>query len=122
MNANKANYKIFNTRTGKYVSKSRGKATWSSKAWVLEAVSDHLRYNYKDAEHLEIHVFPVQSAIKVPYLEFLANEKEEMKAKAEARKQKEEARRKKSEANRLDYDIAEAERKLAELKARKQNL
>ena len=118
MNANKANYKIFNTRTQKYVSKSRGKATWSSTAWVLEAASEYDR----EADNLEIHIFPIQSAIKVPYKQFRSNILNEISAKNEAKKKKAEEKKKKIEANRLDYDIAEAEKKLAELKAKKNEI
>lgn len=115
MNAQKVNYKIFNTRTQKYISKSSGKATWSSTAWVL-AAAEELR---KDADNLEIHVFPIQSAIKIPYLQFRFDVLAENAEKEAIKEQKAEAKKKKHEANRLDYDIAETERKLAELKAKK---
>jgi hypothetical protein len=105
-------------RQQKYISKSRGKATWSSTVWVLEAASEYSR----DAEHLEIHIFPIQSAIKVPYLQFKSDLFKENAAKEAAKKKKMEEKKKKMEANRLDYDIAEAEKKLAELKAKKNEI
>ena len=72
MKTPKANYKIFDTNTGSYVKRSKGKQTWSSESWALSAGWDHAsergRGNKQEAEnycllYLEIHTFPIESAI-----------------------------------------------------------
>jgi hypothetical protein len=115
MNAQKANYKIFNTRTQKYVSKSRGKATWSSKSWVIEAAKD----SREQTQDLEIHVFPVQSAIKVPYNEFFIEYRKETETKRQAKIQNGLKKSIKREQAILDKEIVETEKRLAELKAKR---
>jgi hypothetical protein len=116
MNANKANYKIFNKVTNKYESKSSGKATWSSPGWVLEAVKGMHR---KEAD-LEIHIFPIQEPRKVPLSIFKAAIEED-KARAKNNKaDKAAALAKKNEKLRLNNEIVSLESRLEELK-RKQN-
>ena len=115
MNAKKANYKIFNTRTQKYVSKSGGKATWSSKSWVIEAAKD----SRSQSQDLEIHIFPIQSAIKVTYNEFFIEYRKETETKRQNKIQNAFKKSIKKEEFLIDKEIAETERKLAELKAKK---
>lgn len=115
MNAQKANYKIFNTRTQKYISKSRGKATWSSKAWVIEAAKE----SREPLGNLEIHVFPIQSAIKVSYTDFFIDYRKETENARQAKIERAFKTSVKKEKLLLEKEIAETEKRLAELKAKK---
>ena len=72
MRTPKANYKIFDTKIGSYVKRTKGKQTWNSESWALSAGWDHAceqtRRNKHEAEnycllYLEIHTFPIESAI-----------------------------------------------------------
>jgi len=84
----KANYKIFDKLKGKYVSAGyRSKSTWSSVAWVMLAAEEYAKnINRTYIENIEIHVFPVESAIKFSYTEMkatLAEKELEKKAKSD---------------------------------------
>ena len=118
----KANYKVFDKRTGKYISPGyKSKSTWANQTWAIEAARTYAShqassYGYierKSAidnyikENLELHILPLQDAIKVPMSEAIdqhIKEKEEKKAK-EAEKQ--EAYRKQREIKELELKIAE---------------
>lgn len=66
----KFNYKIFDKKTGKYLSSNR-KGTWTSRTWVA--------YNLpKNVDDFEIHIFPVDNAIVVTAKDFLFSLKEEL--------------------------------------------
>ena len=116
MNANKANYKIFNKTTNNYESKSSGKATWSSPGWVLEAVKGM----YRKESDLEIHVFPIQEPRKVPLSIFKAAIEEDKARAKNKQADRAAALAKKNERMKLDNEIVSLEARLEELK-RKQN-
>lgn len=63
----KYNYKIFDTRTGKYYS-SGGKGTWTSRSWVAY----HLPKTAH--QHYEVHIFPVSDPIIQSAEDFLESE------------------------------------------------
>ena len=104
------NYKLFNTRTGKYMS-WRSKSTWTSRPWVVA------RLHGERVSEIEVHIFPVNKPTVVSAKEFLEEEailekeKNEKKLLAEGRRQQEQARRQHLE------DL----RKLAELQERIDN-
>jgi hypothetical protein len=128
----KANYKVFDKKTGKYISPGyKSKSTWTSPSWAIEAARTHANqqvssYPYNKAQkslienyvikNLELHILPLQDAIKVPMAEAIdqhIKEKEEKKAK-EAEKQ--EAYRKQREIKELEIKIAEYTSQLNKLK------
>ena len=72
MKTPKANYKIFDTNTGSYVKRTKGKQTWNSESWALSAGWDHAYEKAAGRKHeaenycllyLEIHTFPIERAI-----------------------------------------------------------
>jgi hypothetical protein len=72
MKTPKANYKIFDTKIGSYVKRTKGKQTWNSESWALSAGWDHADEKSAGRKHetenycllyLEIHTFPIESAI-----------------------------------------------------------
>lgn len=86
----KANYKVFNLQTKKYHSAgNKPKSTWQSLTWCMNAAAELAkRIGPSD---VEIHIFPVESAIKVPFREM----KEKMSKEEEKKEEK-----KKDRANR----------------------
>ena len=95
----KANYKIFNTRNGRYVSSgSSSKTTWNSTHWVYEKLKDLQRYSVNSANVLsdfEIHIFPIETAIVKSAKEFVdemkATEQEKTAAKMSLENQRKKA-------------------------------
>lgn len=81
----KANYKIFNTKLNRYESSgSSSKTTWNSMHWVYEKLKD-LQRRRSSIEDLEIHIFPIESAIIKSAKDFIdeikASENEKKDAK-----------------------------------------
>jgi hypothetical protein len=63
----KFNYKIFNTRTGKYMSWNK-KATWTNRGWVSS------RLHEVRISEIEVHIFPVDEPIRQSAQSFLEEE------------------------------------------------
>jgi len=81
--APKANYKIFNTRTNRYESGNRSKSTWNSTHWIDVKLDEIKRYRGEgELSYLEIHIFPIETAIIKPAKVFI----EELKEAAEEAK------------------------------------
>lgn len=123
LRAPKANYKIFDKKTGKYLSGSK-KSTWTSRTWVMAAAEDfafnkvtgfcssnqirkqHLEEAKKFLqENIEIHIFPVESAIKVSWHDMLNDIKAENEAK-EAKKKSFEEKKKLQELEKEKLEFA----------------
>lgn len=76
----KTNYKVFDTNSKKYFSSGyRSKSTWQSLTWAMSAAED-LAKRIGPA-NVEIHVFPIEAAIRVPYKEMREKIKEETQKK-----------------------------------------
>ena len=63
----KFNYKLFNLKTGKYMSWNQ-KATWTSRNWVAA------RLHGEKVHEIEVHIFPVNEPIRQSAAEFLQEE------------------------------------------------
>ena len=92
----KANYKIFNTFYGRYVSSgSSSKTTWNSTHWVYEKLKELQRYSANVLSDFEIHIFPIENAIVKSAKEFVeemkATEQEKMDAKISLENQRKKA-------------------------------
>jgi hypothetical protein len=99
----KANYKIFDKKLEKYVSAGyRSKTTWSSKVWVMEAAREHCRHKPASyLENIEIHIFPIENAIKVSYKEMEREMAEDENKKKDSKKKREDAQSQKDLINRF---------------------
>ena len=123
----KANYKVFDKLIGKYISRARSKSTWTSEGWAISAAYDHAheraggsnwrRVSGTDVdkymlENIEIHKFPVESAIVIPYSDIV----QRVKAEAEEKAVKEAVLKEKREAATAIEEIKRAEAKIEEYK------
>lgn len=94
----KANYKIFDKKVGKYVSSGyKSKSTWTSEFWAMSAAEDYGKSrggkSYLET-NIEIHIFPVEAAVKVSYKEMLEKSQEKEKKKEEKKKEEQDRREK----------------------------
>jgi hypothetical protein len=108
----KANYKIFDKSVNRYIScGGRSKATWTSRTWVMRAAEYYCRgdKNYL-LENIEIHIFPMKSAVKVPWHEMVMEAIKQTKEKREAEEAKKNAKIIEEVKFRLRNKIAENER------------
>lgn len=77
------NFKIYNKETGKYFSKSyNSKAVWMKEYAVKEFIKELVSRFYK-LENIEVHVFPIDTAIVVDAETFLKNDKKFNKTESE---------------------------------------
>ena len=75
----KANYKIYNTETKKYLSRNR-KSVWATPSGVLDVISRLCTKQFLKLNNIyEIHIFPIESAIKIPYNDLAALYEEQQK-------------------------------------------
>jgi predicted ribosome quality control (RQC) complex YloA/Tae2 family protein len=119
----KANYKIFDIKTGKYLSNSK-KSTWSSLTWVMSAAVDlsgswstpiKVKERYAE-ENIEIHIFPLEEAKKVSYKSLADEAKENLQKKEEEKKRNQESQEKKKLQNLIEQkrkELEELESKLS---------
>ena len=116
----KFNYKIFDKKSKKYFTANR-KSTWVQKGAVIDFIkrktdktirrsSWEQVYNIDD---IEIHIYPVESAIVKSASDFVSDNKEELDAKEAKKKEKE----RKEEAERTRYKIERLQKQLAETEA-----
>lgn len=124
MKTPKANYKIFDTKLGSYVKRTKGKQTWNSESWALSAGFDHARdetfagladnsSRKQRAEnycllYLEIHTFPIESAI----VETWAARVEKNRAEAVIKKEKQAEAEYKRKIKEAERDIVNMEEKI----------
>jgi len=96
----KANYKIFDKSQGKYLSPGyRSKSTWTSMFWVMAAAEDYAQRRGGKKfleENIEIHIFPVESAVKVSWNEMVELSMEEVRKKEERARKREEEQKKRA--------------------------
>jgi hypothetical protein len=127
----KANYKIFDKSTGKYVSKSRSKSTWTTRSWAICAGEDYARYMThrntrglvpKDIvmeyvkNNLELHIFPLQDAIVTDLLTAIKEEELVKKERELKKKEGKEEYHRKLRIKELELKIAEITKELESLK------
>jgi hypothetical protein len=106
----KFNYKIFNKKTGKYLS-SNSKGTWTSRTWVVY----NLPANVND---YDIHVFPVSNAIVVPAKDFIASLRAEQEEEKKRKDKKKISAEEKKRQEKLKMQYLEDLQKYRELKDR----
>lgn len=112
----KANYKIFDTATGKYVSTGRSKSTWLSMAWALTAAED---YYYRKS--FVIHEFPLNDPNVYTMEEarkIIDRQKEIAKLAKESVKIKAAYRSLMEEINEMEYELRMKRDELEEMKTR----
>lgn len=115
----KANYKVFNTKIGKYCSGNKSKATWQRLGAALDFAKslgsprqEYGRYPRPDTlSDYEIHVFPLTDAVK-----FTVNEVQE---EIDDRKLSAQERQRKYQRQK---DIKQAEEQLKEYEAKMEKL
>ena len=107
-------YKVWIKPTQKFYSTNK-KASWTSESWALNAAFDASRVYGKD--NIEIHVFPVASAERISYNDYLVKykEKTEEANQLKAEREKKQKERYKKEVVKLAKDkIAELEKFIKE--------
>lgn len=122
----KANYKVFDRLIGKYITRTRSKSTWTSEGWAISAAYDHAHEQAGDRwrsrvsgiavdkymmENIEIHKFPIESAIVIPYSSIV----ERLKEEAEAKRVKEAILKEQRDISIAQSEIKKAEDKIKEL-------
>jgi hypothetical protein len=110
----KFNYKIFNLKTKKFISNNR-KSTWVQKTAIIDFINNYGRsngsyFNITSIDDLEIHIFPMTSAIITSAYDFLLESSDEIKEKENKKLEIE----RKLEVQRKEYKIQELKRKLNE--------
>lgn len=123
----KANYKVFDTLIGKYITRTGSKSTWTSEGWAISAAYDHSHEqvggsNWRRVsgttvdkymiENIQIHKFPIESAIVIPYSDIV----QRVKAEAEAKAEKEAILKEQRDAANAIEEIKRAEAKIEEYK------
>ena len=115
----KFNYKIFNKKTKKFISANR-KSTWVQKSAIVDFISKYSSprgsrgssnsYYDINIDDLEIHIFPMTSAIVTSASDFLLESANEIKEKENKKLEREN----KLEVQRREYKIQELKRRLLE--------
>ena len=110
--AEKFNYKIYNKSTEKFYHGCK-KSTWQQKQAVINYINDLVkqhkwRQNSDTLENIEVHIFPLSTAIVKSSSDFLNENREEIESKI-TKKQERELREK--EASTLKH-IRDLETKL----------
>ena len=113
--APKANYKIFDKKREKYLTGGRNKATWTSRTWVMAAALDFCSRQPAGymRENIEIHIFPIENAIRVSWTDMV----NEVKAEEEANKEKKAAQEAKKKMLEEEQEKRDLIKRYDELKA-----
>lgn len=110
-------YKIFNKKSGKFMSGNKSKSSWIHAGWVVSYVNEAINRGHK-IEDIEIHVFPVQNAIIHSANDFIDSYKSILDEKTK----KKEDRERKLKIFYLDDHIQETEKRLEILKKQREEL
>jgi hypothetical protein len=110
-------YKIFNKKSGRFMTGSKSKSSWSHEGWVVSYVNEAIRKGHK-IDDIEIHVFPVQNAIIHSASDFVDSYKSVLDEKLK----KKEDREKKLKLFYLNDHIRETERRLEILKKQREEI
>lgn len=105
----KSNYKIWDPNRKRYISINR-KSSWVSPIWVCRAAENYMH----KIKGLEIHIFPIETAIVHKAIDYVALVKTDWKNEAAKKEAAKKAKLEKGKANREINDSLELYKKSLE--------